>query len=99
MFSYYHPVHPGTPKQILSLVLSVYNFTASLLSPNTLMNTSFLDISNRTKFNQVSNEFTASIFMAENTRISSLRFGDAPVKLSSDIIVRLYTENMGDNGF
>lgn len=37
--------------------------------------------------------------MAENTRISSLRFGDAPVKLSSDIIVRLYTENMGDNGF
>jgi hypothetical protein len=53
--------------------------TAFLLSPNTLMNTYFLDISNRTKFNHVSNEFTASIFMAENTIISYLRFGDAPV--------------------
>jgi hypothetical protein len=49
--------------------------TASLLSPNALLNTSFLDIPNRTKFK----ESTASTFVAENTRISSLRFGDVPV--------------------
>jgi len=53
--------------------------TASLLSPNTVSNTSFLDIPNRTKFNHVYKKSTASTFMKENTRISSLMFGDAPI--------------------
>jgi hypothetical protein len=52
---------------------------ASILTPNTLLNNSFLGIPNRTKFYHVSKESTASFFMAENTRTSSLMFGDSPV--------------------
>jgi hypothetical protein len=54
-------------------------FAASFLTPNTLSNNAFLDIPNRIKFYHVSKESTASFFMAENTRILSLRFGDSPV--------------------
>jgi hypothetical protein len=51
----------------------------SHLTPNTLSNTSFLDIPNRTKFYYLSKESNASSSMAENNRISSPGFGDVPV--------------------